>query len=61
MTEAFGTLREFVQSFDYDNAVFVLDSLAEYRLPEKESKLYQELKAAIAKLEWEKAAELLRQ
>lgn len=61
MTEAFGTLREFVQSFDYDNAVFVLDSLAEYRLPEKQSKLYQELKAAIVKLEWEKAAELLRQ
>ena len=60
MAEAFDTLREFVQSFSYDNAMFVLDSLSEYRLPEKEGKLYQELKEAITRLEWEKAAELLR-
>ena len=60
MAEAFDTLREFVQSFSYDNAMFVLDSLSEYRLPEKEDKLYQDLKEAITRLEWEKAAELLR-
>ncbi|MBQ7498127.1 MAG: hypothetical protein IJU00_09915 [Selenomonas sp.] len=59
LREAYDTLKEFVASFDYDNAMFVLESLEEYRLPEDEEKRYQSIRTAIEKLDWEKAGKIL--
>ena len=59
LREAYDTLKEFVASFDYDNVMFVLESLEGYRLPEDEEKRYQSFKAAVEKLEWEKAGQIL--
>lgn len=59
LEEAYGTLQEVIQSFDYDSTAFVLESLAEYSLPEEEKERYQAIKSAIKKLDWEKAGELL--
>ena len=59
LREAYDTLKEFVASFDYDNAMFVLESLEEYRLPEDEEKRYQSIRTAIEKLDWEKAGQIL--
>jgi CheY-like chemotaxis protein len=59
LKEAYDTLKEFVASFDYDSVMFVLESLEGYRLPEDEEKRYQSFKAAVEKLEWEKAGKIL--
>ena len=59
LKEAYDTLKEFVASFDYDSVMFVLESLEGYRLPEDEEKRYQSFKAAVEKLEWEKAGQIL--
>ena len=59
LREAYDTLKEFVASFDYDSVMFVLESLEGYRLPEDEEKRYQSFKAAVEKLEWEKAGQIL--
>jgi len=59
LREAYDTLKEFVASFDYDNAMFVLESLEDYRLPEDEEKRYQSIRSAIEKLDWEKARQIL--
>jgi len=59
LKEAYDTLKEFVASFDYDSVMFVLESLEGYRLPEGEEKRYQSFKAAVEKLEWEKAGQIL--
>ena len=59
LREAYDTLKEFVASFDYDSAMFVLESLEDYRLPEDEEKRYQSIRTAIEKLDWEKAGQIL--
>ena len=59
LREAYDTLKEFVASFDYDSAMFVLESLEDYRLPEDEEKRYQSIRSAIEKLDWEKARQIL--
>ena len=59
LREAYDTLKEFVASFDYDNAMFVLESLDGYRLPEDEEKRYQNIRTALEKLDWEKAGQIL--
>ena len=59
LREAYDTLKEFVTSFDYDDAMFVLESLEGYRLPEDEEKRYQSLRTAVEKLDWERAGQIL--
>ncbi len=60
LREAYDILKGFVASFDYDNAMFVLETLEGYRLPGDEEKRYRSIRAAIEKLEWEKAGQILR-
>ena len=60
LREAYDILKGFVASFDYDNAMFVLETLEGYHLPEDEEKRYRSIRAAIEKLEWEKAGQILR-
>ena len=50
LAEAYETLKEISASFDYDSLQFVLKSLEDYRLPEKEIERYKKLKIAAEKL-----------
>ena len=59
LAEAFEAMGEMASSFDYDSLMFIFESLDGYRLPDKEAVLYKEIKAAAAKLDWEKIRELL--
>ena len=59
LAEAYETMREVAQSFDYDSMQFVIQSLEEYKLPPDESKRFSEIKTAAAKPDWEKVHELL--
>ena len=59
LADAYDTLRDVAASFDYDNLKFVLDSLAEYRLPEEEQARYQALRRAASVPDWDKVRELL--
>lgn len=53
LAEAFEAMKEISASFDYDSLQFVLKSLEEYRLPEKEIERYKKIKNFAAKLDWE--------
>ena len=59
LAEAYETMKEVAASFDYDSMMFVLQSLDDYRLPENETDRYKQIKAAAAKLDWEKINALL--
>ncbi len=60
LAEAYETLREVSLSFDYDTLIFILQSLEDYQLPEKDASIYQQLKQAASKPDWEKIRELLK-
>lgn len=59
LKEAFETLREVTVAFDYDSLKFVLDSLAEYRLPEDVKEKYEAIREAARQPDWERIRELL--
>ena len=59
LAEAYETLREVAQTFDYDSMLFVIQSLEEYKLPTDEAKKFSALKVAAEKPDWEKVHELL--
>ncbi|MBO6133242.1 MAG: response regulator [Lachnospiraceae bacterium] len=53
LSDAYEAIKEIASSYDYDSIVMVMDSLAGYRIPDTEKKKISELKAAIAKPDWE--------
>ena len=59
LAEAYQTLKEVSASFDYDTASFVMNSLADYRLPESERERYKDLKNAVERLDWETVNRLI--
>ncbi len=59
LAEAYEALKEMAASFDYDNANFILQSLSEYKLPEKEVDKVKKIKAALDNLDWETLRGLL--
>ncbi|MBR2216457.1 MAG: response regulator [Selenomonadaceae bacterium] len=59
LQEAYDTLTEVVAAFDYDSLMFVLDSLAEYKLPPEDASRYQALRDAAKRPDWEQVRELL--
>ena len=60
LNEAYETLKEISASFDYDSLEFVLQSLENYKLPEKEVERYKKIKNAASKLDWESIISNLR-
>ena len=52
-------MREVTAAFDYDSLKFVLDSLAEYRLPDDAAEKYRALQEAARQPDWERVRELL--
>ena len=59
LRDAFETMKEVAAAFDYDSLKFVLDSLAEYRLPEEAAEKYREIKKAAQEPDWEQVKSLL--
>ena len=59
LAEAYETMREVAESFDYDSMMFVIQSLDDYRLPKEESERYKQIKTAAMKPDWDKVKELL--
>ena len=59
LAEAYATMNEVAQTFDYDSMQFVIQSLEEYRLPSEETERFSAIKSAAEKLDWEKVLELL--
>ncbi len=60
LSEAMEAMGDMAATFDYDSLRFLLESLDEYRLPEKEAALYKEIKEAAAKPDWDRVNELVR-
>lgn len=59
LAEAYETMEEVVASFDYDNLLFLLQSLEDYRLPEPDAQRCNDLREAARKPDWEKVRKLL--
>ena len=59
LLEAYETMKEVAQTFDYDSLQFVIQSLEEYKLPPEDEKKFAEIKIAASKPDWEKIMELL--
>ncbi len=59
LKEAFESLREVTAAFDYDSLKFLLDSLAEYQLPDDMKEKYEALREAARQPDWERIRELL--
>ena len=58
LAEAYEALKEMSASFDYDSVQFVLQSLADYRLPDSEKEKFSQIKNAASKPDWETLSKL---
>ena len=61
LREAYDTLREFAANLDTDGAVFVLDRLDGFRLPEAERARCSALRRAVEGFAWEQIDDILNQ
>ncbi len=59
LAEAFETMREVTAAFDYDNLMFLLDSLDDYRLPPEAEKKHRSIKRAAQIPDWEQVKKIL--
>lgn len=59
LSEAYEALREVAVSFDYDSAMYILESLGEYRIPEEEKDRYEKIRKAAQAPDWEGLKALL--
>ena len=59
LAEAYETMKEVAQTFDYDSMQFVIQSLEEYKLPTEDAKKFAAIKIAAEKPDWEKVLGLL--
>ena len=59
LAEAYEALQEAAANFDFDTANFVLESLAEYKIPDDAQEKFSKIKAAASKPDWEELGSLL--
>ncbi len=59
LAEAYEALQEAAANFDFDTANFVLESLAEYKIPADAQEKFSKIKAAASKPDWEELGSLL--
>ncbi|MCR4590415.1 MAG: response regulator [Lachnospiraceae bacterium] len=59
--DAYAALLEFIPGMDYDAAEMVLSQVGEYRLPEKDSRIFGELEKKLKVLDWDGMEELIRE
>jgi len=60
LKDAFETLKELVEVFDFDSLKMMIDELSNYKLPEKEAEKFKALKEAAKIPDWDKAREILK-
>ena len=60
LKDAYQALKEFAENMDFENASFVLEEMADYRLPQRDKELFDELGNAVNQLDWNRVTELLR-
>ena len=58
--EAYATIKELAGAFDLDSILFVLKSLADYRLQAEDRLRYEQLKAAAEKPDWDELNRVLK-
>lgn len=59
LAEAWESLREVAQAFDYDSLSYILKELSSYRLPEEDEKRLQAIRSAAEQLAWEEISKIL--
>jgi len=59
LRDAIGSLRDFVQTEDYELSVMVLDSMKEYSLPPEEKIRFKKLRKLLSDLDWDGMKRLL--
>ena len=59
LADAYETMRDFAASFDYDNIMYVLDSLKDYSLPKADEEKISAIRAAAKKPDWDEVIKLL--
>ena len=53
LKDAYQSIIEVSKTLDYDTLMFILDSLRQYRLPEKDRKLTKKIGELAYKLQWD--------
>ncbi|MCR4908817.1 MAG: EAL domain-containing protein [Lachnospiraceae bacterium] len=61
LIDAYRAIYEFSGSMDYDNVMFVLDSLEEYRIPGEDRQIVERIRDLVSRLKWEKLTRELKQ
>lgn len=59
LADAYGALSDFAISMDYENAIFVLDELKKYKLPDNHKDKLHAINAAVENLDWDEVTMLL--
>ena len=59
LKEAYGTLLEFCENFDFDSVVLVAQTLEEYRIPEGETNRVKDILKAVDNFDYEKIPEII--
>ena len=60
LEEALEAMKDAAANFDDDSLTFVLNELAEYKLPPNEQERYEKIKDALEKVDWETVNKLLK-
>lgn len=59
LSEAYRVAKDFVNDMDYDSLEFVIKQLLEYKLPEKDAKLWEKFEKAFKNFDWDEMEKLL--
>ena len=59
LRDAYKTLSDFAMSMDYENSIFVLDELKNYRLKDEDESRINSIRDAIDNLDWDEAVRLM--
>ncbi|MBP5607824.1 MAG: EAL domain-containing protein [Lachnospiraceae bacterium] len=57
--DAYATMLDFAKMFDYDNMLFVLDSLKDYRLDPADSERLEKIRSMTEEFKWDEIADLI--
>ena len=61
LEDAYNALREVVPQMDYDSVEMILDQLGQYRLPDKDKEIMNQLSKLLKTFDWDKMEELINQ
>ncbi len=59
LEDAYSALSEVIPQMDYDSTEMVIDSVREYRLPEKDAEIFDKLEKLLKKIDWDGMEELI--